>query len=288
MSRQPDMESKVKRAREGDRAALEALVADVQDRIYGLSLRMLYHRQNAEDATQEILIKIITGLAGFRRESAFATWALKIAANHLRSKRRRRQLRHFTFEGCEGMILGEAPDPGTFRHFEAEQGLLVEEMRILCMQGLLQCLDPDHRLAYILGAIMDLSGPEAATILAIRPATFRKRLSRARESVRGFLLRHCDLFDTANACHCPAQAMAAAARGQIGAAPAPAARHPAGLEEWADIKAHLARLDSMAREVALMRINQDYRAPERFIQGIQSLLSTGGPLLGQAPARIAP
>ena len=63
----------VEQACEGDEEALEAVVIGIQDRIYNLALRMLWHPSDAEDATQEILMKVITHLSQFRQESAFMT-----------------------------------------------------------------------------------------------------------------------------------------------------------------------------------------------------------------------
>ena len=82
------LEVLAQKGKEGDRTALEELVKRIQDRIYGLSLRMLYHPVDAEDAAQEILLKIVTHLGGFRGESAFTTWMFRIATNHLLNVRR--------------------------------------------------------------------------------------------------------------------------------------------------------------------------------------------------------
>jgi DNA-directed RNA polymerase specialized sigma24 family protein len=63
----------VERAKNGDKRALEDVIRGIQDLIYGLAIRMLWHPSDAEDATQEILIKIITHLDGFRGESSFTS-----------------------------------------------------------------------------------------------------------------------------------------------------------------------------------------------------------------------
>jgi RNA polymerase sigma factor (sigma-70 family) len=72
----PDHEdqSLVLRARSGDRQALEDLVHRHQAWIYNIAVRMLHHPQDAEDATQEILIKVLTRLASFEGRSSFRTW----------------------------------------------------------------------------------------------------------------------------------------------------------------------------------------------------------------------
>jgi DNA-directed RNA polymerase specialized sigma24 family protein len=69
---------------------------------------------------------------------------------------------------------------------ESEQLLLIEEVKIGGTFGMLQFLDREHRLAYILGEIMEFSGPEAAEVLDISPELFRKRLQLARTSLINF------------------------------------------------------------------------------------------------------
>ena len=84
------LEDLVERASGGDKVALEEMVRQIQDKVYGLALRMLWHPADAEDATQEILIKVITHLGTFRGESAFMTWVYRVASNYLLTARKRR------------------------------------------------------------------------------------------------------------------------------------------------------------------------------------------------------
>ena len=71
------------------------------------------------------------------------------------------------------------------------------------------------RLAYVLGAIMGLSGDETAEVLEIDAAAYRKRLSRARERLFEFLRGWCGVYDPANPCRCEKQVEAAVARGLV-------------------------------------------------------------------------
>ncbi len=64
----------VERARAGDREALEELVRHHQGWIYNIALRMVFYPQDAEDATQEILLKAVTSLSSFEGRSSFRTW----------------------------------------------------------------------------------------------------------------------------------------------------------------------------------------------------------------------
>src|SRR5262245_66683738 len=88
----PDLEKRtlVARARSGDREALEELGRRHQGWIYNLAVRMLYHPHDAEDATQEILIKAVTRLASFEGRSSFRTWLYRLVVNHVLNMKRGR------------------------------------------------------------------------------------------------------------------------------------------------------------------------------------------------------
>jgi len=88
---------------------------------------------------------------------------------------------------------------------DAEQSLLIEEVKVGCTLAMLQCLDRPHRLAYVLGEIMELSGPEAAEALDISPDLFRKRLQHARATVVSFTKAYCGLASDAAPCRCNRQ-----------------------------------------------------------------------------------
>ena len=74
----------IEQATAGDRAALETLLAGVQDLVFNLSLRMLGAFHDAEDASQDILLKVMTHLSSFKGDSAFTTWVFRITVNHLK------------------------------------------------------------------------------------------------------------------------------------------------------------------------------------------------------------
>jgi len=64
----------IKNAIQGDRQALEGLIVSVQDLVYNLALKMLLFPEDAKDASQEILIRVITHLSTFKGKSSFKTW----------------------------------------------------------------------------------------------------------------------------------------------------------------------------------------------------------------------
>ena len=62
---------------------LENVVKEIQDYIYKLAVRMLWHPEDAKNATQEILIRMVTHLGSFENKSQFKTWVYRIASNSL-------------------------------------------------------------------------------------------------------------------------------------------------------------------------------------------------------------
>ncbi len=189
-------------AREGNGNALNELVARVQKPIYRLALRMLWDPEDAKDATQEILVRIVTRLAGFRGESSFLTWAYRVAANHLLSvKRQRLEEQQLSF-GALAQDLADGLDAQAVRRDDPQTSALLEEIRVGCTLAMLSCLDRAHRIAYVLGEILELTDAEGAQVLEISPAAFRKRLSRARQSISDFMGRHCGMVRPENACRC--------------------------------------------------------------------------------------
>src|SRR5947199_9307587 len=100
----------VEQARNGDRAALEKLVLRHQAWIYNIAVRMVFQPQDAEEVTQEVLVKAITKLSTFKGESKFRTWLYRIAANHvLNMKRRSAESRVTTFADY-GTAIDRTPD----------------------------------------------------------------------------------------------------------------------------------------------------------------------------------
>lgn len=200
MSTETRLEDLARRTLEGDREALESLVRALQGDVHGLALRMLWNREDAEDATQEILIRVVTRLSQFDFRSRLKTWVYRVAVNYvLDVKKSATERLHLSFERfAEDLAEGVQPSAPD----DTEKSLLIEEVKVACTLAMLQCLDRPHRLAYVLGEIMDFSGPEAAEALEISPALFRKRLEHARRGVVAFTKSHCGLVSDSAACQC--------------------------------------------------------------------------------------
>jgi RNA polymerase sigma factor (sigma-70 family) len=193
----------VDQARRGNREALERLIVRHQSWIFNIVLRMLYVRQDAEDTTQEILIKLITKLSTFEGRSSFRTWLYRLAVNHVLNVKRRRWeedgLDFQKYGDSVNAVLDETPDPSST---PADFRLLEDEARIGCTSGMLLCLDREQRLVYVLGAIFGVTDGVGAELLETTRANFRQKLSRARRDLRAFMQNQCGLVNTANPCRC--------------------------------------------------------------------------------------
>ena len=197
-----DMERLVDLAALGNRDALEELLGDVQDMVFNLSLRMLGTVPDAEDACQEILIKVMTHLSDFRKESRFSTWVFRIAVNHVLAYRKHMFSQHplsFEYYG-EDIANGREEDVPDMTG-GVDRGILEEELKLSCTNVMLQCLDGESRCIFILGTMFKLDSRIAGDILGMTPEAYRKRLSRIRSKVADFLDRYCGEFGRGT-CRC--------------------------------------------------------------------------------------
>lgn len=192
----------IDKAVNGDKKALSSLLSGVQDMVYNLSLRMLGSPHDAEDAVQEIMIKIITQLSAFRKESAFSTWVYRIATNYLiNCKKSMFAQRPLSFE-----FYAQDINAGFLPHTDdvlqgVEAGILAEELKASCTNVMLQCLDSESRCIYVLGLMFKADSKICGEILGLTPEAYRQRLSRIRKKVAGFLGEYCGLSGTGK-CSC--------------------------------------------------------------------------------------
>ncbi len=188
----------------GERAALEALVRRHEPWVFNLALRMVWRRDVAEDATQEILLKLVTRLGSYERRARFRTWAYRVAVNHLLDvKKSEMERQGVTFADLARSIddtVDEAlPDP---RSVPVELPLLVEEAKQGCLHAMLMCLDRRQRLAFVLGAVLAVEGEVAAEVLDLSHEAYRQLLTRARRDLASFMDRKCGLVNADNPCRC--------------------------------------------------------------------------------------
>lgn len=192
----------VKKATAGDRKSLETIILSTQDLVFNLSLRMLGTFADAEDATQDILLKMITHLASFRGESSFSTWVFSIAMNHLRNYKKHMFAQYpLSFEYYGNDIAHGRTDDVPDLTQNVEKAILEEELKMSCTNVMLQCLDTESRCIFILGTMFKVDSRIAGEILGISPEAYRQRLSRIRKKMADFLSEYCGEYGSGK-CRC--------------------------------------------------------------------------------------
>ena len=168
----------VHQAQDGDRQALEKLVARFDRYVFGVALLTLGNRAEAQDAAQEALIKAIRGLSKYDGRAAFRTWLYRITVNTCRNELRRRSRQPTLLEPdleSLGILLPTASS--------AEQVIIAHEQQDAVQETLNQ-LNATHREALILRDIQGLSYQEIAAVLGIGLSAAKMRVRRARLAFR--------------------------------------------------------------------------------------------------------
>ncbi|GAB3643392.1 RNA polymerase sigma factor [Spirosoma arcticum] len=186
----------------GSKGALEALIKRHQHYIYNVAAKLVLSPFDAEDITQEVLIKVITKLAQFRGESDFRTWLYRITFNHfLQMKKYWLEETITTFDQYGGQLDNIADEELTAQE-KAERREFIEDAKLSCMNGMLLCLNRQQRLVYVLGELFGMDHTLGAQLIGISRDNFRQQLSRARKDLYQFMQNRCGLLNTANPCRC--------------------------------------------------------------------------------------
>jgi RNA polymerase sigma factor (sigma-70 family) len=260
--------------RQGDRASADVLVMKIRPLIYAVVLRFLWSPQDSEDVVQEILIKVITRLSQFSGKSLFSTWVYAIASNHLLDLKRRPMEESISFDEfaddlSQGIDLEKSP----------EDSLLLEEVKIGCTLAMLQCLDRNHRVSYILGEILELDHQQASAALTISAGAFRKRLSRARTMINDFMLGHCGLINPENSCRCSNRVPIAKKLGRVDASNLIFSSSQQAAKNFPEVLIKIRTLEQDRRAAALYQsqsnITDNEKPKQQFTHWLSDLITTG-------------
>ena len=264
-----ELSALIERATAGDKAALETVLAGVQDLVFNLSLRMLGTFHDAEDASQDILLKVMTHLSSFKGDSAFTTWVFRIAANHLKDYKKHMFAQFplsFEFYG-DDIRSGKIQDVPDLTQ-NVEKAILAEELKLSCTNVMLQCLDPESRCIFILGTMFRVDSRIAGDILGISPETYRQRLSRVRKKMADFLSEYCGEYGKGT-CRCANRVNYAIQNHRI----APnrldfTAARPS--DTAVEVTAAMEEIDGYSHQFSFCRT---YQSPERLKQMIREFLN---------------
>lgn len=259
----------IEKAVAGDKKSLETVILSVQDLVFNLSLRMLGSFPDAEDAAQDILLKVITHLSSFKGESAFSTWVFRIAVNHLKNYQKHMFAKFplsFEFYGDDIKNGNKDDIPDLTQNVEAS--ILAEELKLSCTNVMLQCLDTESRCIFILGTMFRVDSRIAGDILGITPEAYRKRLSRIRSRMADFLTEYCGEYGNGT-CHCADRINYALQNHRIN--PSQLSFTTAvPMETMAEVKEAMEDIDDLSQTFSFCKA---YQSPERLKAFIQNFLN---------------
>lgn len=259
----------IQKATAGDKSSLETVILNIQDLVFNLSLRMLGTLPDAEDASQDILLKVMTHLSSFKGESSFSTWVFRIAVNHLKDYKKHMFAQFplsFEFYGDDIRNAKTEDIPDLTQN--VEQAILAEELKLSCTNVMLQCLDTENRCIFILGTMFKVDSRIAGDILGITPEAYRQRLSRVRKKMADFLIEYCGEYGKGK-CHCADRVNYAIQSHRI---------HPTQLyfqtavssEVMLDVKEAMEEIDDLSQEFSFCKT---YQSPENLKQFIEEFLN---------------
>lgn len=164
---------------------------------------MVQNPNDAEDLTQEAMIKIVTNLGKFNFKSTFRTWAYRIVVNHFLNEKKKRGNEGFisSFEDMANS-LDSIPNHEMSNLEQKESKELIREMNLSCMSGMLLCLNREQRLIYIIGEMLGGDHNIGSEIMNISKDNFRVKLKKARRDLYNFMNNKCGLVNKENPCRC--------------------------------------------------------------------------------------
>ncbi|TGL15578.1 RNA polymerase sigma factor [Leptospira meyeri] len=271
----------------GKTKALEELIQIFQPKLFSLALKFLWNPEDAEDATQEILVKVITNLGSFRKESKLSTWIYQIASNHLinvqKSKMERRKIHLRAIREELHRTQKSYYSPSEFPTITLEEesspnvSELVLHVQVACTYSMLQGLSRPYRMAYLLGEVFQTSSEEGASVMGIRPEAFRQKLSRSRKQMETFLGKECGLTKAENPCHCPNRIGYATRAGRI--------KSYLKLSEqmkldgrWKETKPMMVNTSKIRKAAEVFRNHPEFLPKKNQLENIKSLLNNSFPL----------
>lgn len=183
----PAEEDFIRRLKARDEAALESLMAQYETKIFGLALRMMGSREDAEEILQDVFLAVFQKIDGFRGDSRLSSWIYRIATNACLMKlRKRSKVSEIPLEeelgpkmSEEGMIVEPVVDWSRLPDEEFVRKELLERIDKAILE-----LPSDYRSVFVLRDVEELSAEEAGQILGISVAALKSRLHRARLFLR--------------------------------------------------------------------------------------------------------
>ena len=194
--RQADQERQlIGRMQGGDGAAVAELASTYGPRIHQLALRYVKNWEDAEEVTQDVLLKVYRKIDAFRGDAALSSWIYRITFNTAMSRLRSARASRTTEVQAPEHVSGELTDRQTHEPADwsslADDHVLRGQMRARLIASLGE-LPVVYRVPVILRDIQGLSTEEASAVLRVKPQTLKSRLHRGRLMLREHLADFAD------------------------------------------------------------------------------------------------
>jgi len=179
----PDPDSElIRRAQEGDRVSLKALLEAVDPTVRQWAMAHTGDADAAADLTQEVLLLLLQKISSYRGDARFLTWLFSVTRNQAlegirRTTRHERKMERFK------VAFQDAPQPG---HAHGER-VDRDRLRII-LDTFLQELPRRQREVFQLSELQGLSSPEISAVLGVEAVSVRTALLKARRSLRRKML----------------------------------------------------------------------------------------------------
>jgi len=161
--------------------------------------RLILDEEAAKDAAQHAWGEIVKSYPSFKGEAKITTWMYTIvrrAVGDYAARERTYSTRYLR----EYFREDKAPEPSIEQNMDKDQW--VRQMCNRCLTGILHCLDPEARMAYVLRDIAGLKYDELAMVFDKKDYLLRKTVTRSRKKLREFLNNECYLYNPEGDCRC--------------------------------------------------------------------------------------
>lgn len=179
----------IKRSQNGDIDAFEELIKDYKKVAYNIALRVLCNKEDAEDISQEALVKVYKNINSFNMQSTFKVWLYRIVMNTCFDFKRKKKIITYSIdkpiESEENEFAPDIPDnssnPDIIIQNKLESQILYESI---------DKLDEDFKTVIVLRDLQNLSYKEIANILSCNEGTVKSRLNRARNKLKDIVTKN--------------------------------------------------------------------------------------------------
>lgn len=177
----------IKKSQKGDINAFEELIRDYKKIAYNIALRVMKNKENAEDASQEALIKVYKNIKNFNQKSTFKVWLYRIVMNACIDLQRKNKHEVASLDslkkGKDNDYKVEIEDTS-----KGPDAILESKLNNEILYKCIDNLADDHKQIIILRDLQELSYREISDVLNCSEGTVKSRLSRARTKLKKNLL----------------------------------------------------------------------------------------------------